>query len=81
KNNRSNVFKAIDFALLNANARITSKLTTTELLSPRVLRGIILAAVPRYGALTLKISSVTDNSWNLASREIKVLPNQVSQPF
>ncbi|QQP37901.1 Uncharacterized protein FKW44_018333, partial [Caligus rogercresseyi] len=50
------------------------QLTSNELLSPQDLRGIILAATARHGAPTLKIPSVTDNSWTLASREIKYFP-------
>ncbi|QQP52198.1 Uncharacterized protein FKW44_004263 [Caligus rogercresseyi] len=78
KNNRTNVSRAIDFALLNAKARIASKLTSTEFLSPQDLRGIIITATARYGALTLKIPSVTNNSWTLASREIYYFPPSLS---
>ncbi|QQP53937.1 Uncharacterized protein FKW44_006588, partial [Caligus rogercresseyi] len=70
---------AIDFAVLNAKAIIASKLTSTELLSPRDLRGIILAAAARYGAL--KIPSATENSWTLSSREIKHFPTKSLSHF
>ncbi|QQP55770.1 Uncharacterized protein FKW44_000215, partial [Caligus rogercresseyi] len=66
KGRRSDNYKAVNFALLNAKARIASSLTKREYVKPADLRAILLSAAARYTAFSLKIPSLRNNSWTFA---------------
>ncbi|QQP38723.1 Uncharacterized protein FKW44_019385, partial [Caligus rogercresseyi] len=61
--------------LLNAKARIASSLTKRECVKPTDLRAILVSAAARYAAFSLKIPSVRNDSWTIASEEIKFFPS------
>ncbi|QQP40159.1 Uncharacterized protein FKW44_014121, partial [Caligus rogercresseyi] len=65
KGHNSPKSKALEFALSNSKAYIASCLTKKETIKPSILRSVMISAAARYASLTLKIPSVSEDSWVL----------------